>query len=236
MSASPTQNSVYNPKHNITTPVLSLYNNLTVIGFTKHREGTKSYFKTMDYLYELLHPEKYSPPYCVSKHNIPDEYKTKSWTVDELIETASFYMEHNQHKTHRNIKDFILAERFNEKSWSPLIATNKMMLAHKGLEYEGDEKRLFKELERLNFTNGIGPKEIKRMIKLLDLYCVNYTVNQGLHHLYYGNIVFAFGQFISEKIKQASFKSHYLLSEKVMQEFVDTYSERGVLVKNGYGY
>lgn len=235
-SVSNAKRSNYKPKHPATSPVVSLYFQLTRLGFTKHREDTKSYFKTIDFLFELLHPEKFKAPYCQSKHNIPDDYRTKQWTVDELVETARFYMDNDQKKWHRNIKDFILAERFNEKSWSPLVNTHKAMLLAQGKEYEGDEKRLFNELDRMSFTKGIGPKQIKHIIRLLDLYCADYHVNDSLNHLYYGRVVFAFGQFVSEKIKQASFKSHYLLSEKVMQEFVDTFSERGVLLRNGYSY
>ena len=235
MSASPVKNE-YKPKHPYSLSVVTCYNSLLMLGCTKHREGTSAFHKTMDFLYEILNPDKFSPPYCKSKHNISDEYKKKNWTADEIIASFQFYMAHDENKTHKNIKDFILAERFGEKSWSPLIRAHKMVLAASGAEYDGDEKRLFKELERLNFTKGIGPKEIRRIIKLIDLYCADLHVNESLSHIYYGRVVFAFGQFISEKLRQASFKSHYMLSEKVMQEFVDTFSERGVLIQNGYGY
>jgi hypothetical protein len=219
------------PKYKYVLRDMQLYNALIDSGATVHRKETKSYYKTMDYIHELLDDEL-RKPYHFSK-NVDDKFKIKIWTQEEVINAFRHYIKTSDNPKYRNIRTFIFAEIFNSpcsnlKNWSPLCKYYSNMLLDGGIGLENDCKKLHQELTRMN-VNTLDHKQINRTVQLFGVLCNGYKVPQHMKHLYFDNPIFAFTEHIESKIRRASFKIEYIQGEKFIQNFIDEYREKGIL-------
>lgn len=221
----------YIRKHPETMSDIQLYNALVQAGATNHRKDTKSYSKTMDAIHELISP-KFRNPYSKIS-SIPDDYKVKDWTYDEILDAFKYYLAKTSNKKYANIKQFIHFQSYNNKDWSPLVKFHMEMIKNSIDTLEGDEKVFMKELQEMNLNVDINAQNIRNSIKLLDLFCSNLRISQQLNHLYYNNVIYAFSEYIRENVRRASFKIYYIQSESFLQNFVNEFKTRGVLVQEG---
>lgn len=235
MSLDPRNKKSVKPKYTYNVADLRCYNSLVALGATKHREGTKAHCKTMDAIHELIRPAQFRPPYSPAK-NISDEYRTKEWTEEEILEVFEFYMKHDSKLLYRNFYSFIFSEQFGEASWSPLVSMHKKMLEHKGNSYEGDAKKLFKGLKKLNCADMFRPIDIKNILRNLDANIGSYTVNSSLIHLYFNDKVYTFIKYVEEMMRNASFQPYYIKSEDFVKRFIRDYSARGILQRAEWRY
>lgn len=221
-------NSVPKPKYSYSVSDFTLYNTLIGLGATKHREKNKSYYRTMDLIHELLN-KSLKNPYIRSQNYLVKEFKDKTWTLDEVADAFEQYVKTTDNKAYRTISNFIFMAHGGTQSWSPLLMYFKKMQAGNE-ELTGDEKRLMKELERMNITD-LDSTKVKKAVKLFYYYTEGYQVPLQYNHIYHGRPIYVFTDHIREKMRSSSFKPYFIMSENFIKDFINNSKQSRLLVK-----
>ena len=209
-----------------------LYNALVELGARRHREGTKTYFKCMDFIHCLLNPNISNP--FSHMRTIDEKYRFKNWTYQEVLDTWKY-----QRRTSDEFKIlkfptiiyFIAYERFGKyQSFSPLCILYEKMLNDCDILLDSDAKTLNQELSRLGLGEDVDERLIGKSLRLLGIYVNGYKIPPTLNHIYFGKPVFAFSEFIEKQSKHVKFKAGFIQSEAFIKRFVDEYHKKGVLV------
>lgn len=224
------KDKIAKPKHNYTLSDFQLYNALVSLGATNHRQDTKAYFMSMDMIHELNHPAKHRPPFALCK-KVPDDYKKKEWTQEEITETFKFYLADSE-KAFRAIHQFIFVKGFDNPSFSSLVIFHSKMLKSKCTDLSGGLKTLNNDLERRQIKADLDARDMKAMLKFLDLYTNGYRIPQHLNHLYYDEPIYALTEYLEEKMRNVQFHMYYAKGEKFYKQFVQEMVQRGVFVRD----
>jgi len=217
------------PKYEYTIKDIQLFNFFVSIGFTKHQEGTKIYYRSMDYIHELL--GKHKPPYswCKSVH---DSFKSTKPTVDEIEEVAKYYLA-NAKKVDKTIANFIYNPGFNGNSdYSPMCEWFGKMERDCTDNLTGDEALLSKWFKRENMEGSLNANNYKRIVIDVKKACEGYSLNRSMSHIHHGEIIEPFFDYVKEKLNSLSFRIEYINGEKFAKEFASAMLTRGVLGYN----
>lgn len=202
-----------------------VYIALQELGAVKHKENSKAFTLTMDYIHLLLNEKKRNPYFRCSNLKNQIDYLNKLWTPQELIKTFEFYMKGTCRK-YRNIANFIYTTGSN-KTHSPLVRFHKQMCLYSDDNLTEKETLLLQKFSNKGIV--IPKRTIKKAHKLVTELGENLRIAPSVAHIY-GNIMDVFLIYICDKMRQDNFKIEYIGSEKVIQEFIKNIKTRRIVI------
>ena len=133
---------------------------------------------------------------------------------------------------YKNAGDFIYSNTYGTRSWSPLVKFHHDKERDNGNSLEGDSKLLMKFLRSQGYDETeITGSMVEKIIKLLDVNSKGYRIAQQLSHLYNGNIMYAFTEYIKRQMNSTTFRPHYMVGEKFVRKFISESKRNRVIVK-----
>lgn len=218
-------------KYSHTSEDFMAYNEFILCGATKHKEGTKALFKTLDNIHALLNSKKCKLPY--GDILIDKEYIDFEWTLDSLLDVFQFQLKYSQTAPIKNVGEFIFKKAYGGNSaYSPLLVWHKKM-NNGDARLSDTGKKLRKTLSSYRGidVDSLNVRTLNNVASKLDSAYEKYTLAQGqkTNGTYPSGIYSVFAKYLVDRLNNREFSIKFISGASFVDDFMEKCRKRNII-------